>query len=699
MSSKKPAISPFNFVSLPVKAIVRYQSSEELPIHNKIYSGKEGYYSGEISYKFKAESPVFVSAGNMKKNQKCSKEMPLEFFKNSEGKYAIPGNSISGLLRTNIQILGMCNPKDDIYNSHFLYRDWTSTDRELKKHYKSEIDLKPEFGMPGKVKAGYLYKAAENKYFIIPAKHHKGKTFYNVSEQMVRKVFGEHDEINYMYNESLLEADKSQWKEEYGDKWQKQWKKHIKEIQNKSPKPYYMKESKVGFNTTEQGGLTGLSDLTENTAYTGILLCSGFVQGKMAHYVIHDCGDQASEIKVPTESIRAYEDDLEWKKQKDEFYKIPQKIGTENKKPVFYVEGEKGIYFGMTPYLRILHKNNVHAGIPENLEINGINYADAIFGFSKEDNKYKSRVFCEDAAAVEEIKIDEVQQLILGEPKASCYPEYLCQPQEGKLVSYSDDFTIRGIKQYWLQDKTQKSQVNAKNNVSTYFRPLHEGVVFSGKIHYKNLQADELGLLLYALYITEGAYQNIGMAKPYGYGKLKLLAEELQVKNYNYENLYSSLKLDEEAYETIKFEKMIDKYKKYIRDHFEIDIEQQKNVKEFICMKTTSLKEDYVKYAEVGSDQFKNKAVLPCSMEYEQTIKTYLKNQLNTNKKIEQAIVENYDRYGNLIIRLQDNSKGRILENKLRGKKRFWKGTTIQVRFIDSKQGKNGKEYMNYELM
>ena len=66
----------------------------------------------------------------------------------------IPGNSVRGLIRSNIQILGMCQTKYDIENSTFMYRDWVSTDKRRKEHYKKEVNLKEEGGMPGNDSAG-----------------------------------------------------------------------------------------------------------------------------------------------------------------------------------------------------------------------------------------------------------------------------------------------------------------------------------------------------------------------------------------------------------------------------------------------------------------------------------------------------------------------------------------------------------------
>ena len=59
----------------------------------------------------------------------------------------------------------------------------------------------------------------------------------------------------------------------------------------------------------------------------------------------------------------------------------------------------------------------------------------------------------------------------------------------------------------------------------------HMEAAFKGKIKFNNLNEDELGLLLWALYIHPDAQQNIGKGKPYGFGNIKVKDISLSVKD------------------------------------------------------------------------------------------------------------------------------------------------------------------------
>lgn len=49
-----------------------------------------------------------------------------------------------------------------------------------------------------------------------------------------------------------------------------------------------------------------------------------------------------------------------------------------------------------------------------------------------------------------------------------------------------------------------------------------EGVVFKGKIRFENLSDAELGILMMALQLQPGCYHHLGMAKPYGLGRISI---------------------------------------------------------------------------------------------------------------------------------------------------------------------------------
>ncbi|OUQ24008.1 hypothetical protein B5E80_08270 [Flavonifractor sp. An135] len=87
------ARAPYNFVPFSEKLLIRYETPGELPRHDRI---DPALHSGEIQVELKAETPVFVSDG----------QPDPHFFRGPDGTYQIPGSTVRGLVRENMQILG-----------------------------------------------------------------------------------------------------------------------------------------------------------------------------------------------------------------------------------------------------------------------------------------------------------------------------------------------------------------------------------------------------------------------------------------------------------------------------------------------------------------------------------------------------------------------------------------------------------------
>lgn len=234
----------------------------------------------------------------------------------------------------------------------------------------------------------------------------------------------------------------------------------------------------------------------------------------------------------------------------------------------------------MTPYMRIFYPHSVWDGIPEEHDISGFDYAEAMFGFSPGEqrkekngegkNGFRSRLSFTDAEG-NDIKLGEIKTILPGEPKPTCYPEYLIQDsvEQGILNSYADDFRIRGIKQYWMINElrtyaNESASVNEK--VLVRMKPIVGGK-FTGKIYYENLSKDELGLLAYAVCLTENSYQNMGMAKAYGYGKIRF--SNVQIKYYDFDAMYDHFELSGEEFKTLQIEELMKEYKEYVYSKWE----------------------------------------------------------------------------------------------------------------------------------
>lgn len=151
--------------------------------------------------------------------------------------------------------------------------------------------------------------------------------------------------------------------------------------------------------------------------------------------------------------------------------------------------------------------------------------AECIFGYSRGHDALKGRVQFGNAFAEGDVKEMDKVKLILASPKASYCPEYIRQ-SGGDYKTY-DNGELAGRKRYYLRKQLwQKSaDVNAagEDKQNTTIRPLEEGAAFKSVISFHNLRPEELGALLSALTFAGGKTNRhqLGMAKPYGYGKCR----------------------------------------------------------------------------------------------------------------------------------------------------------------------------------
>ena len=170
--------------------------------------------------------------------------------------------------------------------------------------------------------------------------------------------------------------------------------------------------------------------------------------------------------------------------------------------------GRKGYKFPIADGLPPKYKELTDAG--------PLDCPSAILGFSRGKLAYCSRVSFGDFAAEAGAREGAVVRMILGEPKPGYARAYLDRNSR-----------LRGFKQYWLKDAQKTDVPPGKEKVGTALCPLPAGTRFHGVVRFKNLSDAELGLLVWSLCLDEGCYQNVGMGKPYGYGRMSVRVERM----------------------------------------------------------------------------------------------------------------------------------------------------------------------------
>ncbi len=557
--------APYNFVPFSgKKPFIRYASPAELPPHDRVLPE---LLSGEIRVTLRAETPVFVSDG----------EKDPHFFRGPDGKRMIPGSTVRGMLRENMQILGygLMTPGEDLEDIQIFYRKFAAG-REtvggpLSELYKKKLDVQTRrsgkgktYSIPTRVRSGYIF-CENGQYLIRPTISPYLKI--SRSDPEVRK-FGEGDA-------------------------------------RVVPVAYSATGERISRIVARRDAEVGM--------LPGYLLYTGKpVRNKNHLYLFPPTDITVSAEAVSKEDILSYKEDLKQRKNiltanyDLEFWALPEEGDS---KPVFYAAVDGHLYFGMTLFLRLKYPHSLAEGLPDvyrEFQTAGeqpLDYPHAILGFAESpprQGSYRSRISVGDFPLVNAVSEQTPVQAILGEPKPSYYPGYI---EQGK--HYEEDFRLRGYKHYWLHEVIPTSVPEDKNDVVTTMRPLPVGSKFQGTIRFRNLAEDELGLLLWALRLQEGCFQTLGMGKPLGYGRMKLTIDALLETDWAalYGGELSAVSLRDRTEQAEEYIHAFDAYicgKLYIKkpSKDQPSITSQPEIQDFFFLKSNVRPVDEVRYME-----------------------------------------------------------------------------------------------------
>ncbi len=550
------ARAPYNFIPFSDKVLLPYDSPEQLPPHDRMAPGLK---MGEIHVTMTADTPVFVGDGGR----------PPRFFRGSGGRYTLPGSTIRGMVRENMQILGfgLMRPDEDMKDVQIYFRDMAScagdSDDPLKNYYRAALGIRmvpaQDGGLkavPVAVKAGYV-RRENGRYRLYPSK----------PPLTVRR---DHPDVETLRAEARQAGG--------GIPRDNAWTEQV-------------------FYRAENGRVTRICGAYEEGTRRGTLMCTGRWVGKTANPLYLFPPADRDPLSLKEEDVLSYLEDLEKRSaalgRNRSFWELPRE-GRE--KPVFYVEYEGHIYLGMSRFPRIGYRYPLSRGLPESHRNAGdkVDLPYAILGFAHRDGAYRSRVsFGDFAAEGDGLRTQEASVVLMG-PKPSYYPGYV----EGGKHYNSESFRLRGYKQYWLKE-AEPAGTGAPRAVS--IRPLPRGTRFGGVIRYKNLTGEELGLLLWCLRLEDGCFQSVGMAKPYGYGRMRLTIQS--VREFEPDTLYRGGSFQAPPWRdgTEKVGEYIDRYRAYARRQLDEPgpLEENDVLRDFFYMRSTIREKDETRYMEL----------------------------------------------------------------------------------------------------
>lgn len=537
----RKAHAPYNFVPLPENKILSaLEKGKTLSGHDKMDPQRK---TGEIKITLTACTPVFVSDGN--------KNNP-HFFRTAGRKYAIPGSTVRGMARENMQILSLSplHLKDDFMDFQIYFRQFAGrkddVSGDLKEYYREKLKIQPinkqrNTSVALDVKSGWI-RCEQGKYYVSPAR----EPYLRVSRQ--------HPDVQQFKISSELRDEKERSAAE------------TRANNARVVEVFYTDDGQGNVKRIFKPSDPAVQE-PEPRKKRGALLYTGKTVGKVPKnciYLFPEPDDAAKTERMSDEDVLSYREDFENRRNNlnayydPSFWELPREG---QQKPVFYLKTDGHLYCGMTQFLRIGYKYPLSGGLPEyGVDLESlVDYPRAILGFVSQNESWRSRVSFSDCLEATGRQEMEPIQMILASPKPSWYPGYVVPDgnravhynQEGRVMANAGDeaakagFRLRGFKQYWLKEPVATSVASDKKKVGTTIRPMPVGTKFTGTVRYQDLTAAELGLLLWSLRLgleglqedkSEPCYQTIGMGKPYGYGRMLLTIDSLT--EYTPDSLY-----------------------------------------------------------------------------------------------------------------------------------------------------------------
>lgn len=567
--NKESIPSPYNFVPLSKEIVFLDEWSEKISHDIPFEDG----ISGTISLTVTTESPTYIRNGGnwTDEDRKQDNSLMQNFFQVSDGTNYIPGTSFKGMLRNVLEIATFSKMKL-VDKKRYSIRDLRN-----RKDYTSKMTIRDGNGFKSTVKSGWLQKI-NGKVTIIPCDYARVEL---------------NDLENYYAGKINLKSKQSAISK------YKKWSTNLDitfDIDSNDRHKHscgilvYHKAINIG-----RGLNKGKIVFTgQPTTYK-----SRAKGRKHLEFIFHN-SKTTSIININEELFRDFvfihsdekgNPNEEWKHWKSLFDRG-------EKVPVFYLTDTRGSIssMGLAMMYRLAYDNNIYETIAHtdknHIKSDKIDFADAIFGFTNKQKSLKGRVQIGHFIQTNDKKEMSCLTTVLGGPKPTYYPNYIDQEGtriiNGKRVykTFMDkDAQIRGWKRYPVQnDKLELNDLpkppidkNGKRNleVATKFKPLPIGSIFRGKIKLHNLKPEELGALIWSLTLgnNKDCRHSIGMAKPLGFGIIKLSIDSEGTKLYQ---------IKDNA--TIKFSNATKPFKEYIEKKIGDNLSDSPQIKELIAM-------------------------------------------------------------------------------------------------------------------
>lgn len=509
--------APYNFV--PLASRVYYPKWADKISHGVPF--KNGV-SGCIDITITAETPLFVKDSEAKAG---NSDYP---FRTTDGKYFIPGTSVKGCVRSVLEILSFGKMEVD-KDSAFAQREWTNS------------ALYPLKSKQNAIMCGWL-RRKEGKYLISKCAEPPMRiNLKRIDEWLEEPIF------ENVYSSKI------------GDDLNNELVLNEMSYDRKTAACKYALLANAGVSIEELKGLNFSEDNEYSTELsTRYMICDDGIKGTLVFTGQPDLAKNWNESRAgKTKAGKFYEfifseeqsgeepiSENLFKNYESIYYESPDwafwkpeldKGGI----PVFFrMENNRIKDFGLAFLYKLPYEQTpyeIEAKRQENQKPDGreLDMAECIFGHVINKNDFdslKGRVQFSHFYS-ENAELDEQYILVLNGPKASYYPIYIEQKNgnRGKVSgSYNtyNDGRLAGRKRYVVRNGVwgAKNENDYNEKIDSMINPLRAGSEFKGQVRFHNLRPEELGALLAALtfFDTEECRHQIGQAKPYGFGRVKV---------------------------------------------------------------------------------------------------------------------------------------------------------------------------------
>lgn len=508
--------APYNFV--PLADWIHLpdwggRASHDLPFKDGI--------SGEIPFTLTAHTPLLIG-----RERREGQTGEVHFFQAPDGRYAIPGSSLRGLLRAVTEIVGFGRMRM-VDERRYSVRDLTQAARSFYGQHMTEGSGR-EGPFRAKPQAGWL-SHREGQWHITPCQYARV----------------EHDDLATVTGDDWwrkVPRDSAQSKYR---RWQRNTQRSL-EIQF-TPESERQHRHSGGKKLVYRKAIQLQSGTTQGTlVFTGQPAPRDPTKNGRKHleFIFYDRASEPLPISADTfRDFRvAHESSAEW-----------QHWQHQPEVPVFYLANNGRVQsLGLALMYRLTYQHTVHELInntqPGHLDPPGLHHgydlADLLFGAIDPDHQpsaLKGRVSVGTAFAPKGTRPCKSVTTILNGPKPSYYPNYIRQQAgndgelSGKRPAYrtfgDNHAQLRGFKRYPARPNAQPQRPTREQTakVQTRLHPLPSETDFAGTIQFHNLLPVELGALLWVL--TWGRQpqlrHSLGMGKPFGYGQVAFDANEL----------------------------------------------------------------------------------------------------------------------------------------------------------------------------